>query len=58
MKKIIVLLAFVSFAFSASAQGAKIEFVAQDNTKITEPFIEILIVDCGLLNLKIRAISH
>lgn len=32
MKKIIVLLAFVSFAFSASAQGAKIEFVAQDNT--------------------------
>jgi hypothetical protein len=32
MKKIIVLLAFVSFAFSAAAQGAKIEFVAQDNT--------------------------
>ena len=32
MKKIIVFLAFVSFAFSAAAQGAKIEFMAKDNT--------------------------
>ena len=32
MKKLFVLFAFVSFAFSATAQGAKIEFVAQDNT--------------------------
>ena len=32
MKKLFVLLAFVSFAFSAAAQGAKIEFLAKDNT--------------------------
>jgi hypothetical protein len=32
MKKMLLLLAFVGFAFTASAQGAKIEFVAKDNT--------------------------
>ncbi len=32
MKKLFVLLAFVGFAFSAAAQGAKIEFLAKDNT--------------------------
>jgi len=32
MKKLYVLFAFVSFAFSAAAQGAKIEFMAKDNT--------------------------
>ena len=32
MKKIILLFAFVSFSLSAMAQGAKIEFVAKDNT--------------------------
>lgn len=32
MKKLFVLLAFAGFVFSASAQGAKIEFIAKDNT--------------------------
>ena len=32
MKKIILLLAFVGFSVAAKAQGAKIEFVAKDNT--------------------------
>ena len=32
MKKMILLFAFVGFALSAAAQGAKIEFVAKDNT--------------------------
>lgn len=32
MKKLTVLLAFIGFAFSAAAQGAKIEFMAKDNT--------------------------
>ena len=32
MKRIVLLFAFVGFSFVASAQGAKIEFIAKDNT--------------------------
>jgi hypothetical protein len=32
MKKLLIALAFVGFTLSATAQGAKIEFVAKDNT--------------------------
>lgn len=32
MKKLLMVLAFVGFTFNVSAQGAKIEFVAKDNT--------------------------